>query len=44
MVLDGRGKVRLTDFEFEAAEDLSASEVRSGTSLYQASSNSVAKK
>jgi serine/threonine-protein kinase len=37
VMLDGRGKVRLTDFGLAAAaEDLSASEVRSGTPLYQA--------
>src|SRR2546423_11427198 len=35
-MLDGRGKVRLTDFGLAAAaEDLSLSEVRSGTPLYQ---------
>jgi hypothetical protein len=37
VMLDGRGKVRLTDFGLAAAaEDLSASEVRRGTPLYQA--------
>ena len=37
VMLDGRGKVRLTDFGLAAAaEDLSATEVRSGTPLYQA--------
>ena len=37
VMLDGRGKVRLTDFGLAAiAEDLSVSEVRSGTPLYQA--------
>lgn len=37
VMLDGRGKVRLTDFGLAAAaEDLSASQVRSGTPLYQA--------
>jgi hypothetical protein len=36
VMLDGRGKVRLTDFGLAAvAEDLSVSEVRSGTPLYQ---------
>jgi serine/threonine-protein kinase len=36
VMLDGRGKVRLTDFGLAAAaEDLSANEVRSGTPLYQ---------
>jgi hypothetical protein len=37
VMLDGRGQVRLTDFGLAAAAgDLSASEVRSGTPLYQA--------
>lgn len=37
VMLDGRGKVRLTDFGLAAAaQDLSATEVRSGTPLYQA--------
>ncbi|MBX9584395.1 MAG: serine/threonine protein kinase [Gemmataceae bacterium] len=37
VMLDGRGRVRLTDFGLAAAaEDLSATEVRSGTPLYQA--------
>src|SRR5262249_19889113 len=37
VMLDGRGRVRLTDFGLAAvAADLSASEVRSGTPLYQA--------
>jgi hypothetical protein len=37
VMLDGRGKVRLTDFGLAAAaEELSATEVRSGTPLYQA--------
>ena len=37
VMLDGRGKTRLTDFGLAAAaEDLSVSEVRSGTPLYQA--------
>src|SRR5262245_29440528 len=37
VMLDGRGKVRLTDFGLAAAAaDLSATEVRSGTPLYQA--------
>lgn len=37
VMLDGRGKVRLTDFGLAAAaEDLSATQVRSGTPLYQA--------
>jgi serine/threonine-protein kinase len=36
VLLDGRGQVRLTDFGLAAAaEDLSASEVRSGTPQYQ---------
>jgi serine/threonine-protein kinase len=36
VMLDGRGKVRLTDFGLAAAaEDLSVSDVRSGTPLYQ---------
>jgi hypothetical protein len=36
VMLDGRGKVQLTDFGLAAAaEDLSGSEVRSGTPLYQ---------
>ena len=36
VMLDGRGKVRLTDFGLAAAaEDLSVGEVRSGTPLYQ---------
>lgn len=36
VMLDGRGKVRLTDFGLAAAEDdLSHSDVRSGTPLYQ---------
>jgi serine/threonine protein kinase len=36
VMLDGRGRVRLTDFGLAAAaEDLSATEVRSGTPLYQ---------
>jgi serine/threonine-protein kinase len=37
VMLDGRGKVRLTDFGLAAAvEDLSATELRSGTPLYMA--------
>src|SRR5262249_57550150 len=37
VMLDGRGRVRLTDFGLAAAAaDLSASEARSGTPLYQA--------
>src|SRR5262245_25900220 len=37
VMLDGRGKIRLTDFGLAAAAlDLSASEARSGTPLYQA--------
>src|SRR5262245_25069219 len=37
VMLDGRGKVRLTDFGLAAAEaDLSVSDVRRGTRLYQA--------
>lgn len=37
VMLDGRGKVRLTDFGLAAAsQDLSVSDVRSGTPLYQA--------
>src|SRR5215207_2981307 len=37
VMLDGRGRVRLTDFGLAAAaDDLSVSEVRSGTPLYQA--------
>jgi len=37
VMLDGRGKVRLTDFGLAAAaEDLTATQVRSGTPLYQA--------
>ncbi|HVK14349.1 MAG TPA: serine/threonine-protein kinase [Gemmataceae bacterium] len=37
VMLDGRGRVRLTDFGLAAAAaDLSATEVRSGTPLYQA--------
>src|SRR5262245_36066410 len=37
VMLDGRGNVRLTDFGLAAAaQDLSASEARSGTPLYQA--------
>ena len=37
VMLDGRGRVRLTDFGLAAAaDDLSATEVRSGTPLYQA--------
>lgn len=37
VMLDGRGKVRLTDFGLAAAvEDLSATEVRSGTPAYMA--------
>jgi serine/threonine-protein kinase len=37
VMLDGRGKVRLTDFGLAAAaEGLSGTEVRSGTPLYQA--------
>src|SRR5205085_11666182 len=37
VMLDGRGKVRLTDFGLAAAaEDLSATEVRSGTPQYMA--------
>lgn len=37
VMLDGRGKARLTDFGLAAAaQDLSATEVRSGTPLYQA--------
>src|SRR5262249_54197914 len=37
VMLDGRGKVRLTDFGLAAAaEELSATEVRGGTPLYQA--------
>lgn len=37
VMLDGRGKVRLTDFGLAAAaQDLTATEVRSGTPLYQA--------
>ncbi|HEY2786601.1 MAG TPA: serine/threonine-protein kinase, partial [Fimbriiglobus sp.] len=37
VMLDGRGNVRLTDFGLAAAaEDLSVSQVRSGTPLYQA--------
>jgi serine/threonine-protein kinase len=36
VMLDGRGKVRLTDFGLAAAAgDLSASEIRTGTPLYQ---------
>jgi serine/threonine-protein kinase len=37
VMLDGRGKVRLTDFGLAAAaEDISGAEVRSGTPAYQA--------
>src|SRR5215207_2524750 len=37
VMLDGRGRVRLTDFGLAAAaDDLSVSDVRSGTPLYQA--------
>src|SRR5687767_6751705 len=37
VMLDGRGRVRLTDFGLAAAaQDLSVSDVRSGTPLYQA--------
>src|SRR4051794_22887904 len=37
VMLDGRGRVRLTDFGLAAAaQDLSATDVRSGTPLYQA--------
>ncbi|HUR52622.1 MAG TPA: serine/threonine-protein kinase, partial [Gemmataceae bacterium] len=37
VMLDGRGRVRLTDFGLAAAaDDLSATDVRSGTPLYQA--------
>jgi serine/threonine-protein kinase len=37
VMLDGRGKARLTDFGLAAAaEDLSGTELRSGTPLYQA--------
>jgi serine/threonine-protein kinase len=37
VMLDGRGQVRLTDFGLAAAaEDLGATEVRSGTPAYQA--------
>jgi eukaryotic-like serine/threonine-protein kinase len=44
VMLDGRGNVRLTDFGLAAAaHDLSASEARSGTPLYQAPEQLAAK-
>src|SRR5262249_51539753 len=44
VMLDGRGKVRLTDFGLAAAaQDLSASDARSGTPIYQAPEQLAAK-